>query len=82
MFLRHPEVAGLVVDALPRGVERGYYDVRAFLVMGNHVPVLEHNPVQAGLAADPAHYRWSSAWQGGELKFAALESLHFSAQGW
>ena len=52
MFLQRPEVACLVVDALQRGVELGYYYLRAFVVMGNHV-------------------HWSSAWQGGELKFAA-----------
>jgi hypothetical protein len=32
---------------------------------------IENNPVQAGLAPDPSPYRWSSAWQDGELKFAA-----------
>jgi putative DNA methylase len=127
MFLRRPEVAALVVNALRRGVELGYYDLRAFVIMGNHFHVLlrprqqvsrllqwlkgstarganqvlartgqpfwcresydhwvreerqleriaayiENNPVQAGLAPDPSQYRWSSAWQGGELKFAA-----------
>jgi REP element-mobilizing transposase RayT len=126
-FLRRPEVASLVVEALQGGVERGYYDLRAFVVMSNHVHVLlrplqaasrvlqwlkgstaraanqvlartgqpfwqresydhwvrdeeemerivvyiENNPVQAGLVADPSKYRWSSAWQDGELKFAA-----------
>ena len=127
MFLQRPEVACLVVDALQRGVELGYYYLRAFVVMGNHVHVLlrprqqvsrllqgpkgstareanqllartgqpfwqresydhwvreerqleriaayiENNPVQAGLAPDPSQHRWSSAWQGGEPKFAA-----------
>ena len=40
MFLRRPEVAGLVADALRSGVEMGYYNLRAFVVMGNHVHVL------------------------------------------
>ena len=40
MFLRRPEVAGLVVDALQRGAAVGYYDLRAFVVMGNHVHAL------------------------------------------
>jgi hypothetical protein len=35
---------------------------------------IENNPVQAGLAPDPSQYRWSSAWQDGELKFAAARS--------
>jgi len=39
-FLRRPEVAGLVTEALRRGVELGYYDLRAFVIMANHVHVL------------------------------------------
>jgi len=126
-FLRQPEVAGLVVETLQGGVESGYYDLRAFVVMGNHVHVLlrplqpagwvlqwlkgttarganqilgrtgqpfwqresydhwvreerqlqrivayiENNPVHAGHAREPSQYRWSSASEGGELKFAA-----------
>jgi putative transposase len=35
------------------------------------VAYIENNPVQAGLAAQPLAYQWSSAWSGdGELKFA------------
>ena len=46
MFLGRPEVARLVVGALQRGLERGYYDLRAFVVMRNHVHVLLR-PLQA-----------------------------------
>ena len=45
-FLRQPEVARLVVGALQQGVERGYYDLRAYVVMSNHVHVLLR-PIQA-----------------------------------
>jgi putative transposase len=40
MFLRRSEVASLVVTALRRGLTLGMYDLRAFVVMGNHVHVL------------------------------------------
>ena len=40
MFLRYPEVARLMVAALKRGHERESYDLRAFVVMANHVHVL------------------------------------------
>jgi len=40
MFLRRPEVASLVVAALRRGLMLGMYDLRAFVVMGNHVHIL------------------------------------------
>jgi putative transposase len=40
MFLRRPEVASMVVAALRRGPAMGLYDLRAFVVMGNHVHVL------------------------------------------
>ena len=40
MYLRRPQVAGLIVSALQRGVTMGLYDLRAFVVMGNHVHVL------------------------------------------
>ena len=40
MFLRLPEVANLTVETLRRGCEKGLYDLRAFVVMGNHVHVL------------------------------------------
>jgi REP element-mobilizing transposase RayT len=40
MFLRRPEVAALVTSALARGSARGLYDLRAFVVMGNHVHIL------------------------------------------
>jgi len=40
MFLKRPEVAQLIVEALHRGVEKGLYDLRAFVVMSNHVHVL------------------------------------------
>jgi len=40
MFLKRPEVAQLVVEALRRGCDKGLYDLRAFVVMANHVHVL------------------------------------------
>ena len=42
-----------------------------FVTWHLHAAYIENNPVQAGLAPDPAQYRWSSAWEDGELKFAA-----------
>ena len=39
-FLRLPEVADLVVATLWRGPDMGLYDLRAFVVMSNHVHVL------------------------------------------
>jgi putative transposase len=116
-FLQDPEIARVVVDTLGRGQEMGLYDLRAWVVMRNHVHVLfrphdhvpnvlqwlkgntareanrilgrtgvsfwqresydrwvrneeefqrivryiEHNPVRAGLVAEPGQYAWSSA---------------------
>jgi len=40
MFLKLPEVADLIVETLGRGCEKGLYDLRAFVVMANHVHVL------------------------------------------
>jgi len=40
MFLRNPKVADLVAAAIERGATLGSYDLRAFVVMGNHVHVL------------------------------------------
>jgi hypothetical protein len=40
MFLRRPEVAGLVVESLRRGLAMGFYELSAYAVMGNHVHVL------------------------------------------
>jgi len=40
MFLRRPEVASVIVEALGRGVEIKLYELRAFAVMANHVHVL------------------------------------------
>ena len=40
MYLRRCDVAGIVVNALRRGAELLYYDLGAFVVMGNHVHVL------------------------------------------
>ena len=39
-FLRRPEAAGLVVATLQRGLDKGLYDLRAFVVMSNHVHIL------------------------------------------
>jgi hypothetical protein len=40
MFLRRPEVASLVVESLRLGLAMGFYDLRTYVVMGNHVHVL------------------------------------------
>jgi hypothetical protein len=40
MWLRRPEIADLIVDALLRGPSLGLYDLGEFAVMGNHVHVL------------------------------------------
>jgi putative transposase len=118
MFLKRPEIADLVVEALRRGAVNRLYELAAFVVMSNHVHVLlrpiekltrilqllkgatarqanevlgrtgesfwqresydhwvrnrdefgrilayiENNPMKAGLVAEAAQYRWSSAW--------------------
>jgi REP element-mobilizing transposase RayT len=46
-FLRRPEVAGLIVAALRRGLDMGLYDLRAFAVMSNHVHLLFRPQQQA-----------------------------------
>ncbi|MCW5979050.1 MAG: transposase [Bryobacteraceae bacterium] len=40
VFLRRPEIAGLVVESLFQGVELGHYELGSFVVMANHVHVL------------------------------------------
>jgi len=40
MYLKRPEIAGIVVDVLHRGVADGLYELDAFVVMANHVHVL------------------------------------------
>jgi REP element-mobilizing transposase RayT len=40
MFLRIPQVASVVVDALGRGAATDMYDLAAFVIMSNHVHVL------------------------------------------
>ena len=116
-YLRQERIANAVVDSLHRGVELGHYQLRAWVLMANHVHALlfplvspprllralkgstaraanrilgrtgetfwqaesydhwarderemeriaayiENNPVQAGLAARPEDYAWSSA---------------------
>jgi REP element-mobilizing transposase RayT len=40
LWLRIPEIAGYVEDALIRGVELGHYTMHAYVVMANHVHVL------------------------------------------
>jgi putative transposase len=38
--IRIPELAGLVVATLQRGLDKGLYDLRTFVVMSNHVHIL------------------------------------------
>ncbi len=40
MFLRNPAVAALIVERLKQGAEIGLYDLRAFVIMSNHVHIL------------------------------------------
>lgn len=40
MYLHPPEVAQIIVDCLKRGVELGHYELRAYVIMANHVHVL------------------------------------------
>jgi REP element-mobilizing transposase RayT len=40
MYLRHEDVARIVVESIRRGAELGHYDLHAFVVMPNHVHVL------------------------------------------
>jgi type I restriction enzyme R subunit/putative DNA methylase len=40
MYLRQERIAQIVVDSLRRGVALGHYDLRAYVVMANHVHVL------------------------------------------
>ncbi|HUE03862.1 MAG TPA: transposase [Bryobacteraceae bacterium] len=40
MFLKRPDVAEIIVEALGRGVAKGLFDLRAYVVMANHVHVL------------------------------------------
>lgn len=42
MFLRRPEVAASITQGLARGAEMGFYELRAFVVMPNHVHILFH----------------------------------------
>jgi len=37
MYLRREDVARIIVNSLHRGVELGHYDLRAWVVMANHV---------------------------------------------
>jgi REP element-mobilizing transposase RayT len=50
MYLRQPEVAALIVEALQRGLAMKLYDLRAFVIMGNHVHVLFRPEQQASRA--------------------------------
>jgi REP element-mobilizing transposase RayT len=40
MYLRMEDIAHIVVNSLCRGVELGHYDLRAWVIMANHVHVL------------------------------------------
>jgi putative DNA methylase len=40
LWLRDPEIAGYVEDAIIRGAELGHYNLHAYVVMPNHVHVL------------------------------------------
>ena len=40
MYLRQEPIAKIVADSLRRGVELGHYDLRAWVIMANHVHAL------------------------------------------
>ena len=41
LYLARPEIAGLVVETIVEGRDTlGHYDLHAFVVMANHVPLL------------------------------------------
>ena len=40
MYLRREDIARIVVNSLRRGVDLGHYDLRAWVVMANHIHVL------------------------------------------
>ena len=49
-WLRQPEIARIVVDAIHFGAERlRRYDLHAFVVMSNHVHLLVHPHVEAAV---------------------------------
>jgi REP element-mobilizing transposase RayT len=50
MYLRQLEVAALIVEALRRGLAMKLYELRAFVIMGNHVHVLFRPEQQASRA--------------------------------
>ncbi|MGA3077821.1 MAG: transposase [Bryobacteraceae bacterium] len=47
MFLKLPKVADLILETLGRGCEKGLYDSRAFVAIGNRVHVLIRQRQQA-----------------------------------
>ena len=40
LWLKNPEIAGIVERAIHRGAELGHYSLRAYVIMPNHVHVL------------------------------------------
>ncbi|HSR07170.1 MAG TPA: transposase [Bryobacteraceae bacterium] len=49
-WLRQPEIARIIVDAIHFGAERlGRYDLHAFVVMSNHIHILVHPHVEAAV---------------------------------
>jgi REP element-mobilizing transposase RayT len=40
MYLRHPDIARIVVGSIRKGVELGHYELGAYVVMANHVHLL------------------------------------------
>ncbi|MGA2736914.1 MAG: transposase [Bryobacteraceae bacterium] len=47
LYLRREDIAHIVVNSLRRGVDLGHYDLRAWVIMANHVHVLLRPKVQA-----------------------------------
>ena len=50
MYLRQPDVAALIVEAFRQGVAMKLFELRAFVVMGNHVHALFRPEHQASRA--------------------------------
>jgi len=49
MYLRQPEIAGITVNSIRKGVELGHYQLGAYVVMANHVHLLIRSAIAPGL---------------------------------
>ena len=47
LYLRQPDIAGMVIDSIHKGVGLGHYDLQAYAVMANHVHLLIEPKIEA-----------------------------------